>query len=68
MYNFVFAQQALKPNKPALKHIKKKKTLPGWWIKFSQAKMLCSFYSKIILRFISSEGKAYRGKLYTLDC
>lgn len=24
MYNFVFAQQALKPNKPALKHIKKK--------------------------------------------
>lgn len=29
MYNFVFAQQALKPNKPAFKHIKKKHSQAG---------------------------------------
>lgn len=44
MYNFVFAQQALKPNKPALKHIKKKK-------KHSQAGGLNSAKQKCYAHF-----------------
>lgn len=42
MYNFVFAQQALKPNKPALKHIKKNHSQAGG---LNSAKQKCYAHS-----------------------
>lgn len=46
MYNFVFAQQALKPNKPALKHIKKKKHSQAGGLNSAKQKCYAHFTPK----------------------